>query len=62
MPGLERSPTLGNGNLFQYSRLENSVDRGAWWDVYSPWGHKELDTILPFPPSIHSCMLGERGG
>ena len=27
-----RSPGEGNGNLFQYSCLENSMDRGASWD------------------------------
>ena len=28
----ERSPGVGNGNLLQYSCLENSMDRGgAWW-------------------------------
>ena len=26
-----RSPGKGNGNLLQYSFLENSVDRGDWW-------------------------------
>ena len=30
IPGLERSPAEGNGNLLQYSCLENSKDRGAW--------------------------------
>ena len=25
------SPEEGNGNLLQYSCLENSMDRGAWW-------------------------------
>ena len=25
------SPGEGNGNLLQYSCLENSMDRGAWW-------------------------------
>ena len=25
-----RSPGIGNGNLLQYSCLENSMDRGAW--------------------------------
>ena len=30
MPGLGRSPGGGNGNPFQYSCLENSMDRGAW--------------------------------
>ena len=29
--GLRRSPGEGNGNPFQYSCLENSMDRGAWW-------------------------------
>ena len=31
IPGLGRSPGEGNGNPFQYSCLENSKDRGAWW-------------------------------
>ena len=31
IPGLGRSPGGGNGNPPQYSRLENSTGRGAWW-------------------------------
>ena len=31
IPGLGRSPGRGHGNPLQYSRLENSMDRGAWW-------------------------------
>ena len=31
VPGLGRSPGVGNDNLFQYSHLENLMDRGAWW-------------------------------
>ena len=30
IPRSERSPGEGNGNPFQYSCLENSMDRGAW--------------------------------
>ena len=30
IPVLGRSPGEGNGNPFQYSCLENSLDRGAW--------------------------------
>ena len=30
IPGLRGSPGGGNGNLFQYSCLENSMDREAW--------------------------------
>ena len=29
IPGSERSPGIGNGNLLQCSCLENSMDRGA---------------------------------
>ena len=31
IPGLGRSPGGGRDNLLQYSCLENSMDRGAWW-------------------------------
>ena len=31
IPGSGGYPGVGNGNLFQYSSLENSMDRGAWW-------------------------------
>ena len=30
IPGLVRSPGLGDGNPLQYSCLENPMDRGAW--------------------------------
>ena len=30
IPGSRRSPAEGNGNPFQYSCLENAMDRGAW--------------------------------
>ena len=43
IPGLGRFPGGGNGNPLQYSCLENSMDRVAWWG-YSPWGCKESDT------------------
>ena len=31
IPGFGRSPGVANGNLLQYSRLENSMDRETWW-------------------------------
>ena len=31
IPRLGRSPGEGNGNPIQYSCLENSMDKGAWW-------------------------------
>ena len=33
IPGLGRFPREGNGNPLQYSCLENSMDRGAWWAI-----------------------------
>ena len=30
-PGSGRYPRKENGNPFQYSCLENPVDRGPWW-------------------------------
>ena len=33
IPRLGRSPRGGHGNPFQYSCLENPMDRGAWWTV-----------------------------
>ena len=31
IPGSGSSPGEGNGNLLQYSYLENPMDREAWW-------------------------------
>ena len=31
IPGLGRSPGGRHGNPFQYSCLENPMERGAWW-------------------------------
>ena len=31
IPGSGRSPGEGNGNLLQYSCLENPKEGGAWW-------------------------------
>jgi len=33
IPGLKRSPGEENDYPFQYSCLENPIDRGAWRDV-----------------------------
>ena len=43
IPWLGRFPGEKNGNPVQYSCLENSTDRGAWW-IQSMRLHKALDT------------------
>ena len=52
MPGLGRSPGGGNGNLFQYSCLENPMERSLVG--YSPQGHKQLDTTEQLSTHTHS--------
>ena len=42
IPGSGRSPGEGSGNPLQYSCLENSMDRGAWWATVH--GPQQLDT------------------
>ena len=58
IPRLRRYPGVGNGNPFQYSCLENSMDRGAWratvhgftksWPWLSDWAwiHKKYRCLL----------------
>ena len=41
IPGLGRSSGERNGYPFQYSCLENSMDRGAWKGTINPWDCKE---------------------
>ena len=40
-PGSGQFPEGGHGNPLQYSCLENSMKRGAWWATV--WSCKELD-------------------
>ena len=55
--GSGRSPREGNGYPLQYFSLENSMDRAALQAIYSPWGHKELDTTerLQYRVVIRTC-------
>ena len=49
-PELGRSPEGGNDNPFQYSCLENSMDRGAWWAT----AHRVTKSWTRL--SIHACI------
>ena len=42
IPRLRRFPGVGNGNSLQYSCLENSMDKEAWWATV-PGVAKESD-------------------
>ena len=54
--GSGRSPGEGNGNQLQYSCLENSMDRGAWWAtvyrVAKSWTRLSVCTQLPLCQSV----------
>ena len=54
IPGMERFPGGGNGNLLQYSCLENPVDRGAWWTTVH--GVTELDTAEQLSMHTYSVI------
>ena len=64
IPGSGRSPGEGNGNPLQYSCLENSMDRGAWWatvhgSVKGSSKSKDLTTTKNSEGSAEPLMLEE---
>ena len=47
----QRKSLEGNGNPFQYSCLENYVDRGAWWATVhgiAEWDTTEHTHTVPY--------------
>ena len=56
IPGLGRSPGEGNGNTLQYSCLENSMDRGAWWATVHGVRRIRHDWATHFHFTFHACI------
>ena len=56
IPGSGRSLGEGNGNPLQYSYLENSIDRGAWWASVHGVA-KESDTMKQMNMGISLTLL-----
>ena len=52
IPGAGRSPGVGNGNPFQSSCLENSMDRGTWWTIV----HKITKSQIGLTMHAYSCV------
>ena len=52
--GLGRSPGEGSGNPLQYSCLENSMGRGAWWTTVHrvAKSQRRLSNIFTFTISV----------
>ena len=61
IPGFGRSPGGGHGNPLQYSCLENSMDRGAWWAtihrVTKSWAR-----MKPFITYVQCDLYGQLFG
>ena len=59
IPGSERSPGEGNGNLLQHSCLENPMDRGAWLATVHGVARvgQDLATKPPLPQSERNSHL-----
>ena len=56
IPGSGRSPGEGNGNVLQYSCLENYMDRGAWWVTIhgvTELGHDRSDLACTHVYTLH---------
>ena len=45
---LRRSPGGGHGNPLQYSFLENSMDRGAWWATVQEFAELDMTNTFHF--------------
>ena len=54
-----RSPVVGNGNPFQYSYLENSMGRAAWWATIH-WAAKNMTQLND--SAQHMSYLSTRRG
>ena len=49
IPGSRRFPGEGHGNPFQYSCLENSMDRGAWQAEVHSITHSQTQELMGLP-------------
>ena len=53
IPGSGKFPREGNGNLLQYSCLENPIDREAWWATVH-WVAKNRTQLKQFSIDMHN--------
>ena len=56
--GSGRPPEGGKGNTFQYSCLENSMDRGSWQATVQ--NHKESDMTERLSTHAHSPSMHDK--
>ena len=56
IPGLGRPPGGRHGNPLQYSRLENTMDRGAWQAAIHSTAESDTTKV-----TVHTCRGVRRG-
>ena len=56
IPRSGRSPGEGNGNPHQYSCLENSTDRGAWWATVHGVAKSRTQLSIQLP-TLSTCHV-----
>ena len=54
--GSERSPGRGNGTPLQYSCLENSMDREAWWTTVHGVTKKRIELSMHTSTSKYTSL------
>ena len=59
-PGSGKSPGEGNGYQLQYSCLNNSMDRGAWWATVHGVRRVGLDSFINFISFFIYLLLVQR--
>ena len=60
IPGLGRSLAGGHGNPFQYSGLENPMDRGAWQGILSMGSQRVRHDWVTNTQALYHCRLWPR--
>ena len=60
IPGLGRSPGVGNGNPLQYSCLGNFMDRGAWQAMVAKKVRQDLATKQQTTKTVYGIHKASR--
>ena len=59
IPGSGRSPGGGHGNPLQYSCLENTMDRGAWWATAYRVAQSQTSSLVNFKEHFQYLSQGD---
>ena len=61
IPGLGRSPGVGNGYPLHYSCLRNPMDRGAWWVTVHGVAESDMTEHTHTHTTQHKHCVGQAG-